>query len=99
MDNRIYVGRLVGTGMGPVSAAEKARVLVCAAVVGAFVGGYLSAPAQPQEPFPACADDSGASRYAVCVWDARAQGDGSGTSFVSVDGGAVIVYPGGEIVE
>lgn len=78
------------------SAAEKAHVLVCAAVVGAFVGGYLSAP---EREYPLCVDDSGASEHAVCVWDAGARGDGNGTPFVSLNGGETIVYPDGQIVE
>lgn len=75
---------------------KRMTMLVCTLVVAAFVGGYMSAP---EREYPLCIDDSGASPYPLCVWEASTQGDGTGASFVSLNGGAVIVYPDGQIVK
>lgn len=76
--------------------SKRAALLAIALVVGGFAGGYMSAP---EREYPMCIDDSGASPYPLCVWKAGTQGDGTGASFVSLNGGEIIVYPDGQIVK
>lgn len=75
------------------SEREAVRLAVACAVIGLIGGAGMVAGiahvAAPEPTLPACTSDDGQDGRA-CYWDAAAQGDGQGTSFVALADGTIV---------
>lgn len=75
--------------------AARTAILCGVALIAALTFGQFASEAgsrvDPADHYPACLSDDGTSPVAgPCLWDARAQGNGQGDSFIAYPDGTLV---------